>query len=162
MKRIPIDHDRVRRGLTGVCFICEFVDGKPEHFHHMVYEDEETVAFLNKYPTLYGYVIVAPREHREHVTGDFTESEYVRLQQVIHRVGEAIRQVVRTERLYILSLGSQQANRHVHWHLAPLPPGMPLDEQQYRALDRRDYLQLTTEEAQTLAQHLQAAITRTG
>jgi ATP adenylyltransferase len=160
MERIPIDHDRVRRGLAGICFICEFVDGNSEHFHHMVYEDEETVAFLDKYPTLYGYVIVAPREHREHVTGDFTESEYLRLQQVIHRVGEAIRQVVPTERLYVLSLGSQQANRHVHWHLAPLPPGIPFDEQQYRALDRPDYLQLTTEDARTLARRLRDAVDR--
>jgi hypothetical protein len=35
-----------------------------------------------------------------------------------------------TERLYVLSLGSQQANRHVHWHLAPLPPGVPYEQQQ--------------------------------
>ncbi|WP_329793660.1 hypothetical protein V1227_17560 [Lentzea sp. DG1S-22] len=26
------------------------------------------------------------------------------------------------ERLYVLSLGSRQANRHVHRHLVPLPP----------------------------------------
>lgn len=158
MERVSIDHDLVRQSLTGTCFICEFVAGNPEHFHHMVYDDEETVAFLNKYPTLYGYVIVAPKEHREHVTGDFTESEYIRLQRVIYRVGEAICRIVPTERLYVLSLGSQQGNRHVHWHLAPLPPGFPHEEQQYRALDRNDYLQLTSEEAELLAQHLQGAV----
>lgn len=160
MERIPIDHDRLRRDLTGICFICEFVAGNPEYSHHMIYEDAETMVFLNKYPALYGHVIVAPREHREQVTGDFTESEYGRVHRVIHRVGEAIRQVVLMERLYILSLGSQQANRHVHWHLAPLPPGIPFDEQQYRALDRNDYLQLTTEEAQALAQRLRVAVER--
>ena len=30
-----------------------------------------------------------------------------------------------TERLYLLSLGSHQGNAHVHWHIAPLPPGVP-------------------------------------
>jgi hypothetical protein len=29
--------------------------------------------------------------------------------------------VVPTERMYCLSLGSQECNAHVHWHIAPLP-----------------------------------------
>ena len=36
--------------------------------------------------------------------------------------------------MYILSLGSQQGNSHVHWHIAPLPPGVPYGEQQFVAL----------------------------
>ena len=36
--------------------------------------------------------------------------------------------------MYSLSLGSQQGNAHLHWHLAPLPPGVPYGEQQYHAL----------------------------
>jgi diadenosine tetraphosphate (Ap4A) HIT family hydrolase len=68
------------------------------------------------------------------VTGDFTEDEYVRLQAVVRRVGEAVRHAFPTERLYVLSLGSQQGNRHVHWHVAPLPPGVPFEEQQAEAL----------------------------
>ena len=39
-----------------------------------------------------------------------------------------------TERVYLLSLGSHQGNAHVHWHVAPLPPGVPYTEQQYAAL----------------------------
>ncbi len=30
----------------------------------------------------------------------------------------------------MLSLGSQQGNRHVHWHVVPLPPGVPYEAQQ--------------------------------
>lgn len=63
---------------------------------------------------MYGYTLVAPKEHREQVTGDLTLEEYVKLQSVLYRVAEAVRQVVPTERLYLLSLGSQQGNRHVH------------------------------------------------
>jgi histidine triad (HIT) family protein/ATP adenylyltransferase len=44
---------------------------------------------------------------------------------------------VPTERIYSLSLGSQQANAHVHWHVAPLPPGVPYDQQEFSAL-RKD------------------------
>ena len=36
--------------------------------------------------------------------------------------------------MYSLSLGSQQGNAHLHWHVAPLPPGVPYEQQQLRAL----------------------------
>lgn len=100
-----------------------------------MYEDETAIAFLNRFPVLLGYTIVAPKEHREQVTADFSEEEYLALQSVVRRVGEAVRRAVPTERLYVLSLGSQAANSHVHWHLAPLPPGVPFEQQQLAALD---------------------------
>lgn len=77
------------------------------------------------------------------MTGDFTAEEYVRLQRVVYRVGEAIRRIVPTERLYILSLGSQVGNSHAHWHLAPLPPGVPFEEQQLAAIDTSEVVELT-------------------
>ena len=108
--RKRVDFNAVREELRGRCFICEMLAGNPEYQHHVVYEDERAVAFLNRYPSLYGYALVAPKDHREQVTGDFSLDEYLHLQAVVHRVAEAIRQVVPTERLYVLSLGSQQAN----------------------------------------------------
>jgi diadenosine tetraphosphate (Ap4A) HIT family hydrolase len=93
----------------------------------MIYEDARVLVFLNRYPTQRGYTLVCPRRH---VVGDLAEAEYLRLQQWVFRVGRAVQQVVPTERLYVLSLGSQQGNRHVHWHVAPLPPGVPYAEQQ--------------------------------
>ena len=124
-----------------------------------MYEDERAVAFLNRYPSLYGYALVAPKDHREQVTGDFSLDEYLHLQAVVHRVAEAIRQVVPTERLYVLSLGSQQANRHVHWHLAPKPPGLPFEQQQLAALYSNIVLDLTQAEQADLASRLRDACT---
>lgn len=134
--RKPFDLPRyVERTQNGPCFICEMIARHPAYpLDQIAYEDDVAIVFLNRYPTLLGYTLVAPREHREQVTGDFTPAEYLALQRVIYRVGEAIRRVVPTERLYVLSLGSQQGNRHVHWHLAPLPPGVPYDQQQIAAL----------------------------
>jgi len=122
-----------RRAREGPCFICELVAGRTPH--DVVHEDEHAIAFLNRYPTLRGYTLVAPKRHVEEVTADFSEEEYVELQRVVHRVGEALRRTAPTERLYVLSLGSKQGNAHVHWHLAPLPPGVPYEEQQLVALD---------------------------
>jgi hypothetical protein len=66
-----------------------------------------------------------------------------------------LRRVVSTERIHIVTLGSQQGNRHVHWHLAPLPPGAPYDQQQTAALDLSNgILALSDEEMASLAQAL--------
>lgn len=153
-----VDFEAIRGHLAGRCFICEMLAGNPEFRHHIVYEDENAVAFLNRYPTLYGYVLVAPKAHREHVTGDFGRDEYLALQAVVHRVGEALRRVVPTERLYILSLGSQEGNRHVHWHVAPLPPGVPFEQQQLAALDSNCVLDLAEDEMAELAARVRRAI----
>ena len=102
-------------------------------------------------------MLVAPRAHKEQVTGDFAVDAYLQLQRIVWRIGEAIRQVVPTERLYVLSLGSELGNRHVHWHLAPLPPGVPFEEQQLTAL-AADMLDLTDDELGELATRLRASL----
>jgi diadenosine tetraphosphate (Ap4A) HIT family hydrolase len=153
-----IDPEAIRRELAGRCFICELLADNPEFAHHVVYEDEHAIAFLNKYPRLRGYVLVAPRQHREHVTTDFSVDEYLRLQSVVYRVGEAIRRVLPTERLYVLSLGSQEGNRHVHWHVAPLPPGVAFQDQQFAALDTNEVIDMSDAELADLAARIRAAI----
>ncbi len=93
------------------------------------------------------------------VTGDFTEDEYLALQRLIYRVGEAIRRVVPSERTYLLSLGSRQGNAHVHWHLAPLPPGVPYAEQQLEALKfEAGVLDVPPAEMAALAARIRAAL----
>lgn len=85
----------------------------------------------------------------------FTLAEYLALQQIIYRVAEALRQELSSERVYILSLGSQQGNRHVHWHVAPLPPGVPLEKQQFAALTMEiGVLELSESEMAALASPL--------
>lgn len=143
----------------GPCFICEILAGNPDYPHHVIYEDEQAIVFLNKYPILRGYTLVAPRQHREQVTGDFTQAEYLQLQALIYRVTEAVRRVVPAERVYLLSLGSQQGNSHIHWHIAPLPPGVPFLEQQLEALHVEDrILDLSDEEMSSLAAQIRAAM----
>jgi len=86
---------------------------------------------------------------------DFTEDEYVELQRRIHRLGVALAAVVPTERLYVLSLGSHQGNSHVHWHIAPLPPGVAYEDQQYAALmHEHGYLDVPLDEQIELARRV--------
>jgi diadenosine tetraphosphate (Ap4A) HIT family hydrolase len=49
-------------------------------------------------------------------------------------VAEAVRAEVGAERMYVMTLGSNQGNAHIHWHVVPLPPGTPYEQQQFAAL----------------------------
>jgi ATP adenylyltransferase len=122
--------DRIQ---NGPCFICDMVSGHLNG-NHVITQNNLYIAFMNIYTPLYGYALVAPTAHKEQVTGDFSQDEYLALQEAVYRVAEAVRRTVACERVYILSLGSQQGNRHVHWHIAPLPHGVPFMEQQLAAL----------------------------
>ncbi len=150
----------VERTRSGTCFICRLFEGDPDFSHHIVYEDDDVIAFLNKYPTLYGYTLVAPKEHREQVTGDFDVEEYVAFQRIVHAVSEAVRDEVGAERIYLLSLGSDEGNAHVHWHVAPLLPGVPYEKQQFAALivETAGALKIPEEEKARLAKRIRKRI----
>lgn len=130
-ERYHPDMDAMHRGFrTEPCFVCQIMAGTNERAQHFVYEDDSTAAFLDGYPRAYGYTLVAPKEHREQVTGDFTVDEYIGLQRLVYLVTEAVREEVGAERMYIFTFGSNEGNSHVHWHVVPLPPGVPYEEQQ--------------------------------
>ncbi len=153
--RKPFDMQTyVQRIANDPCFICEMIAGRVNG-NHIIHRDEDAIVFLNKYPTLYGYVLVAPVKHREQVTGDFTMEEYLALQRSVYQVAEAVRRSVEAERVYILSLGSQQGNRHVHWHIAPLPYGVPFEQQQLDALSSQSgILDMSESEMAALAERI--------
>ena len=66
-----------------------------------------------------------------------------------------------TERIYVLSLGSQQENAHVHWHVAALPPGVPYEDQQFRALmaETNGVLAITADDQAGLGEAIRSAMT---
>jgi histidine triad (HIT) family protein/ATP adenylyltransferase len=160
-ERVPVDlstyEQRVR---TGGCFICGLLRGDSGTEHELLYDDGAHVAFLNRYPTMRGYALVVPRRHVTDVVRDLTAAEYLALQAVVHTVALAINQVIPTERTYILSLGSMQGNSHVHWHVAPLPPGVPYSQQQYHALMAENgIIPQTPDEIAKLGTAIRAALT---
>jgi diadenosine tetraphosphate (Ap4A) HIT family hydrolase len=148
-----------RRSREGLCFVCQTLAGDPDYPGHVMWTDDHAIAFLAQDPPLLGTTLVAPRAHREHVTADFTMQDYLALQRLIYLVGEAVRQELPTERLYIMSMGSQQGNRHVHWHVAPLPPGVPYHQQQLAAFSYdRGVVDLPEEELADLASRIGARV----
>jgi diadenosine tetraphosphate (Ap4A) HIT family hydrolase len=162
-QRVPFDlpayERRVREdSRQQSCFICSIAAGDLDD-HHVISRDELCVSFLAKWPTLVGYALLAPLEHRTQVVSDLTEDEHVELQRRVHRLGRAISAAVPTDRLYVISLGSNVGNAHVHWHVAPLPPGVPYEQQQYRALMHKyGYLDIPEPEQAALARRIADAL----
>jgi diadenosine tetraphosphate (Ap4A) HIT family hydrolase len=157
--RQPFDGQAyVHRAAQG-CFVCRLVQRDPSlPPHEVIWRSDEVIAFLDGFPTVYGHVLVAPTAHREQVTADFTLHDYLGLQRIVYALAEAVRQALRPERVYVLSLGSQQLNAHVHWHVVPCPPGLPLEEQQGALLDkaRSGILSLPPEEMAALVARLRS------
>ena len=82
--RKPFDlDDYIQKIQNGPCFICEMLAGRLQG-NYVIYQNELFIAFLNNFPTLYGYALVAPVAHKEQVTGDFTLDEYLALQWAIY------------------------------------------------------------------------------
>jgi diadenosine tetraphosphate (Ap4A) HIT family hydrolase len=161
---LDLYEERVR---SAPCFICAIVGGDTTVPAEVVWRDSRHIAFLAEFPVdercgvvLRGHVLVAPVDHREQVIGDFDLDEFLELQALLFKLGHAITSVTPTERLYVLSLGSNDATAHVHWHLAPLPPGVPLRAQQYAALmpETAGLIELEPAELRTLAHDIREAI----
>lgn len=158
-ERAAFDVDAYGRRAASVdCFICAFVRGDARFQHEVVDDDGEHVVFLNRYPTMEGQLLVAPRRHVEHLARDLDPPAWLRLQAVVHRAARTLEAVLPSERTYVLSLGSQQRNRHLHVHVAALPPGVPLADQQHAALmAERGVLQLSSARTEELAVRLRHA-----
>lgn len=147
----------IERSRSGPCFVCSYLAGDPDYAHHAIYADDHIVAFLSKYPTLLGYTIVAPRHHVVDVTGD--RELFRRTTDVAHDVAEALKAELPVERIYLMSLGSHQGNAHVHWHIAPLPPGVPYEKQQFHAvMAERGLIDVTDDAQAALAARLRTRL----
>ncbi|MFC4586659.1 HIT family protein, partial [Sphaerisporangium corydalis] len=113
------------------------------------------------YATLPGYVLVAPKAHVEHVVRDLDEERFLDLMRRIRKIALAVEAAVPCERTYVLSLGSQRGNSHLHWHIVALPPGVPYERQQYHALMAENgIIERTPEEAADLAARIRAELAR--
>lgn len=151
------------RTRSGPCFVCSFLAGHPDYPHEKVYEDQDHVAFLDRWPTVRGKVLVAPKAHIEHVVRDLDEAAYLRLMQVVREVALAVESVCGSERTYLYSLGSQQGNAHLHWHIAALPAGVPYEQQQFHALmTENGVLSVPPQETADMAARLRAAVSARG
>ena len=101
------------------CIFCEIIQGKRKG--HFIYEDENYVAFLDRYPIDKGHSLVMPREHYELVT----EMNSEKVGELFSKVPKIAKAVVNTIKADAFSLAqnngsaAKQIVPHVHVHIIP-------------------------------------------
>jgi len=94
------------------CIFCKIVRGEIPCYK--VYEDENTLAFLDIHPLNPGHTLVIPKKHFHWVWDIDNIEEHYR---VVKKIALAIKKVQKTD--YVISLVFGQEVRHAHTWLVP-------------------------------------------
>jgi histidine triad (HIT) family protein len=128
------------RGSTD-CVFCAIIEHRAPA--HVVFEDEQVVAFLDIYPFTRGHLLVVPKHHVDRLT-DLPAAEYAPLLGALSTVCQRIE---RLSRDYNVALNqgalAGQIVFHLHFHVIPrydstdpfrVPHRAPLTDAEGRAL----------------------------
>lgn len=101
------------------CIFCKIRDGQVPSTR--VYEDEQTLAFMDINPLNDGHLLVIPKAHAETVY-DIPPEDLVAVARTTKKVVEAIRRALQPEGLTLLQANGPAAFQsvpHFHLHLIP-------------------------------------------
>ncbi|MFA6307580.1 MAG: HIT family protein [Patescibacteria group bacterium] len=101
------------------CIFCKIVKGELPSYK--VYEDEDTLAFLDIYPTTHGHTLVIPKEHFKDME-EIPEEILQRLILTVKKIGKSLKESLAIEAYNICENNGQVAGQvvpHIHFHLIP-------------------------------------------
>lgn len=80
---------------------------------HKVYEDEQTLAFLNIFPSVPGHVLVIPKVQVDHLD-DLDDEVYQAVMTTVRKVMKRVKGVLGTKRACVKVQGFDVPHAHVH------------------------------------------------
>lgn len=101
------------------CIFCDIISNNREG--HFIYEDENHVAFLDKYPIDKGHTLVVPKHHYEKIT-DMPEEKVGVLFSKIPKIAQAIMKTTGAVAFSLAQNNGRAAKQiipHVHVHIIP-------------------------------------------
>ena len=104
---------------------------------HRVYEDDQTLAFLDINPVQTGHVLVVPKAEVDNLF-DLTDGDYQAVMSTVKKVAKQIEQVLRPRRVGLHVEGFDVP--HAHVHVVPINNGFkdftppPASEPDHKAL----------------------------
>jgi len=107
------------------CIFCKIIEG--EIPGNIVYEDENTVAFLDANPVSKGHTLVVPKEHVESI---FEADGMDHMWDAMVKVANGIREAFDVEAMNVSQNNGELAGQevdHLHFHLTPRYDGSELD-----------------------------------
>jgi len=101
------------------CIFCDILDGTRDG--HLVYEDNDHIAFLDKYPIDDGHTLVIPRKHHEKIT-DMDPNDVGKIFSLIPKIAKAVLAGAGADAFSLAQNNGKAAKQiipHVHIHIIP-------------------------------------------
>ena len=101
------------------CIFCDILDGTRNG--HLVYEDKDHIAFLDKYPIDDGHTLVIPRKHHEKIT-DMDSNDVGKIFSLIPKIAKAVLAGAGADAFSLAQNNGKAAKQiipHVHIHIIP-------------------------------------------
>ena len=102
-----------------VCIFCDILDGARDG--HLVYEDEEHIAILDKYPIDDGHTLVIPKKHHERIT-DMDSKDVGKIFSLVPKIAKAVLIGAGADAFSLAQNNGKAAKQiipHVHIHIIP-------------------------------------------
>ena len=99
------------------CIFCKIIEGEVPS--HKVYEDENTLAFLDTNPTSKGHTLIVPKKHVETID-QASDMDY--MWNTLVKVSQAVEKAFDPEGLNISQNNGEVAGQevmHMHFHVTP-------------------------------------------
>lgn len=101
------------------CVFCEIVNG---NIHAaIVFETDEFLSFMDKYPLNRGHLLVIPKQHHEFLT-NMNNNEVAELFKLVNMISKYLWKLVKADGLSIGQSNGKAASQdifHVHVHIIP-------------------------------------------
>ena len=101
------------------CIFCDILDGTRNG--HLVYEDKDHIAILDKYPIDDGHTLVIPRKHHEKIT-DMDSNDVGKIFSLIPKIAKAVLAGAGADAFSLAQNNGKAAKQiipHVHIHIIP-------------------------------------------
>ena len=101
------------------CIFCKIV--KKEIPAQIIYEDEDSLAFLDIAPVHPGHTLVIPKKHSKDIF-DISEEDFSNVMKTVQKITPAVKEAVRADGINIGNSNGKAANQvvfHLHVHIMP-------------------------------------------
>jgi histidine triad (HIT) family protein len=122
------------------CIFCNVA--KHEIEANVIYEDEHTLAFLDRNPRNPGHTLVIPKEHYETIF-EMPEEDIAHIYRVVKKISKPLKKAVEADGINVIQSNIvSQGVHHFHTHVLPRfwDDGIPIVWESHRAMDKAELM----------------------
>ncbi len=101
------------------CIFCNIAQKKAEAF--IVYEDEDSIAFLDIFPSAKGHTLVIPKKHYENIQA-IPDKDFGKMMVAVKKTANAVMKAMASNGVNLVLNNGKAAGQlimHLHFHIVP-------------------------------------------